>query len=117
MPQKEDQSIKLLRHQLGSIDLEDLSEEKEMSEADRESYCAQIFAVFSLIEKDIKKMLYQQLMFSANNTEDWGQVLFSRGTFNGMYLLLEQWKKAFVEYQDKHKIEKEVNKNNPLPEL
>lgn len=108
---------KLLRHQLGSIDLPDI-EEKEMAETERIGYTSQIFAVFPALKKDIKKMMHTQLMFAMNNTEDWGQVLFSRGTFNGLALMLELWEKASLEYESKGKNkDKDFDKNNPIPEL
>jgi hypothetical protein len=113
---KKEPSLKLLRYQLGSIDLSDTKLKKEMSESERISYCAQIFAVFPVIEKDIEKMIYEQLMFASNNTEDWGQVLFSRGTTNGMMLLLDLWKKASSEYEAKGK-DKDFDKNNPINEI
>jgi hypothetical protein len=106
-----------MRNILGSIDLSDVEAEKEMSKTERESYCAQIFAVFPILEKDIKQMLFQQLMFSSNNAENWEQVVFGRGTFNGMDLLLEKWKKASLEYEEKNKNKEEINIHNPLPEL
>lgn len=91
-------SITLLRHQLGSIDLSDVKEDEEMTEAERREYCAAIFAVFPRLEKDIKKFLYQQLMFSSNNATTWEQVIFGRGTFNGIDLLLDHWQKAQAEH-------------------
>ncbi len=116
-PKKQDLTLALMRNLLGSIDLSDVEVEEEMTETERDGYCAQVFAVFPIIEKDIKKMLYQQLLFSSNNAETWEQVLVSRGTCNGLYLLLEKWKKATAEYEDKHKGKEDFDKNNSLPEL
>lgn len=95
---QEEASSALLRHQLGSIDLSDVTEDEEMSESERRDYCAAIFAVFPRLEKDIKKFLYQQLMFSSNNATTWEQVIFGRGTFNGIDLLLDHWQKAQAEH-------------------
>ena len=103
-----EQSLKLMRHLLGSIDLPDI-EEKEVSEADRSAYCSAIYAVFPVLERDIKKMLHAQLMFSSNEAGNWEQVVFGRGTFNGMDLLLEKWRLASIE----HQAPKE-DKNNPM---
>jgi len=113
-----DLSLKLMRHMLASIDLSDVEEEKDMTESERAAYCATIFAVFPRLEKDIKEMLYKQLMFVNNEAADWSQVVFGRGTFNGMDLLLEKWKKAAMEHEANSKEENgEFNKNNPVPEI
>jgi hypothetical protein len=121
MPKKEDLSLKAIRHMLCSIDLSDIDQDKkELSEADRMAYCSAIFAVFPRIEKDIKELLYEQLMFVNNNAQDWNQVVFGRGTFNGMDLLLEKWRKASIEHEanskDK-KEEKKFDKSNPISEI
>jgi hypothetical protein len=109
--------LKLLRHLLGSIDLSDIDkeeyEEKQETEAERRNYCGAIYAVFPILEKDIKRMLYKQLLFANNNSENWDQVLFSRGTFNGMSLLLEQWKQASTE----HKIPNDDNKEEIIKDI
>lgn len=109
-----DSSLKLLRNQLGSVDLSDV--EEEMTEQERKEYVAAISAVFPRIEKDIKKFLYDQLLFMSNKSENWDHVLFGRGTFNGMSILLEHWKIAHVEHTSNSK-EKPFNKTNILPEL
>lgn len=119
---KDDQSIKLMRHLLGSIDLSDIQEEeKELSEADRKAYCSAIFAVFPRIKKDIKKLLYEQLMFISNNAENWEQVIFGRGTFNGMDILLEKWQSATTEHEanvkEGLKENKNIDKNNPISQI
>ena len=100
MRQKKELTLKLLRNLLGSIDLENL-EEKEMAETERQNYSAAIFAVFPRLEKDIKNFLHKQLIFSSNQAENWEQVIFSRGTFNGISLLLEHWIRAKNEYLEK----------------
>ena len=59
-------------------------------------------------------MLYDQLLFANDKAPDWGQVLVSRGTCNGLYLLLEKWEEAYNEHRAKSIKEPEVDKNNPL---
>lgn len=118
MKKETEPSIELLRHQLASIDLSDVKETEEISETDRRAYCAAIFAVFPRIEKDMKKFLYDQLMFGMNQAQTWEQVIFARGTYNGIALLLEHWKKSANEHEVKSKEEGlTFDKNNPLPEL
>jgi len=114
---KKDSSIEIMRHLLSGIDLSDINDEKEMSESERKEYCAAIFAVFPRIEKDIKKFLYEQLLFSSNQAETWEGVIFGRGTFNGMSLLLEHWNKANLEHQGNSKPKDDFDKNNPIGEV
>ena len=115
MPNKIDKdSLELLRHQLGSISLEDMPEE-EMSESERQQYTAAISAVFPRLEKDIKKFLHTQLMFISNEAHTWEHVLFGRGTYNGLALLLDYWKAAHTEYTSKG-VKDDFNKNNPIGE-
>lgn len=117
--QEKELSLEMIRHILGSIDLSDVQEEPELSETERREYCASIFAIFPRIEKDIKRMLYLQLLFANDNAGDWSQVLMSRGTCNGFYLLLEKWKTAASEHEAKaieENEDKKFNKNNPILE-
>jgi len=113
----ENLSISLQRNLLGSITIEEVEDEIEQSDADRRAYCAAIFAVFPRLEKDLKKFLHQQLLYSSNEAETWERVIFGRGTFNGMALLLEHWSRAAKEHESNSKPEKEFDKHNPLPEV
>lgn len=94
----EEKTIRLQRNLLGSIDLSDVPEEKEQTEEERRDYCAAIWAVFPRLEKDLKRFMLEQLMFSANEADTWERVIFGRGSFNGMALLLERWKIAASEH-------------------
>ena len=102
-------SLKLLRHQLASIDLGDI-EKEEMSEAETKEYNASISAVFPRLEKDIKKFLYEQILFAVNQSNSWEQVIFARGTYNGMNLLLHHWRNAFNQHNERIKNEGEDKK-------
>lgn len=108
-------SIELLRKELASIDLSNIKEE-EVSESEHKEYVAAISAVFPRLEKDIKRFLHEQLMFIANQATDMNQISFGRGTFNGMDLLLNHWRKAFNEQNAKEPKE-DFDKNNPVGEL
>ena len=108
-------SLILQRHLLGSIDLSDIKDE-EMTEAERRDYCAAISAVFPRIEKDIKKLLYAQLMYSSNQAEDWEKVIFGRGTFNGLAILLESWRQANSEHL-KRTIPEDFNKHDVISDI
>lgn len=112
-------SLKLLRHQLASIDLGDI-EKEEMSEAETKEYNASISAVFPRIEKDIKKFLHEQLLFAANQSNSWEQVIFARGTYNGMNLLLDHWRSAFAQHNERIKNEgddKNFDRNKTIGEM
>lgn len=117
MTKTRDKTIELLRHLLGSIDLSDVEDIKELSEEEKRAHIDIIGAAFPYIEKDIKKFLYEQLMFSSNQAMDWDQVLVGRGTFNGMDLLLEHWKKDRVEYLAKAQPKDQFDEHNPVGEI
>ena len=114
MPDKE-LSLEAMRHLLASIDLSDV--EEDMNENERKEYIAAISAVFPRLEKDIKRFLHLQLMFVSNNAQDMNQISFGRGTFNGMDLLLNHWKKAHFEHTAKGAPEEEGDKYSPIVEL
>lgn len=106
-------SIKLLRHQLGSIDLSDFEDEKPMTPDERKEYVAAISAVWPRLEKDIKRLQYHQVMFIAITGTDWEQVIFGRGTFNGLDLLKDKWEKAAIEHNAKEQPEG-FDKHDPI---
>ena len=111
---KQNDSLLLMRHALGSIDLSD-AEETEMTEPQRRDYCAAIHAVFPRLENDIKKLLYQQTLWVAKESEGWDQVTFGRGVIEGMAMLLEKWSAAHHEHQASSTNET-FDKHNPLAE-
>ena len=98
MAEKEEPTIKLQRHLLSSLDLSDI-EDKMMTEVERRAYVDAIFAVWPRLEKDLKKFMYDQLLFASQKATTWEEVLFARGTFNGMDLLFEHWKIAANEFE------------------
>ena len=95
-----DNTLTLLRNQLGSIGLLSI-EQEDMSEAEAKEYNAAISAVFPRIEKDIKKFLYQQLLFISNESHSWEHVIFGRGTYNGLNLLLDYWRRAHIAHTER----------------
>lgn len=107
----------LLRHQLGSINLKDVRDKKELTENERKNYVANVAASFKLIESDIKELIIAQEEFIATQATSWDQVLVGRGSINGLYLLLEKYEKAFLEHQDNIKPKDEFNPHAIIPEL
>ena len=109
-------TLTLLKHQLGSIDLKDL-EMGDMSESERKEYVASINAIYPRLEKDTKKMLHEQLMFMSTEAENWDQIIFGRGTFNGIDLLLNHWKKASNEHEERLKPEDKFDRHELMPKI
>ena len=108
-------SLDLMRKQLGSVTIEDL-EHEEMDESERKQYCASISAVFPRLEKDMKVLLHAQMMYIGTQAGNMEEVIFGRGTFNGIDLLLEMWKKAHLEHTNKEPKE-EFDETSPLGEV
>ena len=108
--------LRAIRHMLASIDLSDV-EEKDMDESERKEYVAAISAVWPRLEKDIRRFLHAQLMFIANEAQDMNHVAFGRGTFNGMDLLLNHWKKAADEHNSKLQEKEKFDKHSPMGEI
>lgn len=109
-------SLDMIRQILAIIELKDIENEKEQSGQERKEYCASISAVFPRLEKDIKRLLYEQLIKTSMQAETWEQVLVGRGVFAGMEILLEHWKLAHAEHSEKGAKEN-FNPNNPISEF
>lgn len=98
---------------------------KEQTEEERRDYCASIFAVFPKLEKDIKEMMYEQLI--AIYSESIGlekmreardhTILRGNGIMEGMAMLLERWQIASSEHEAKGKSEGDFDKNSPISEI
>lgn len=116
MPNVNKDSLELVRLGLGILSFGDL-EDKEQSEIERKEYCAAISAVWPRLEKDIKKALYDQLIKTSMQSETWEQVLVGRGVFAGMEILLEHWRKAASEHNERLKGEDKFDKSSPIGEI
>lgn len=112
-----DSTIKLQRNLLGSIDLTNITSEKEETEQEKKDYCAAVFAIFPRLQKKIKQMMHAQLMFSSFEADTWERVIFGRGTFNGLSLMLEELQQAHDQHISNTKPKEEFDKANPLGEL
>ena len=110
-----DETVKLMRHSLGSIDLSDV-EDKDITEQERKDYCAAIHAVLPRLEKDLKRFMYQQALFTAKEAANWEQVAFGRGTLDGVAMLLEHWTAAHQEHIN-NSSNKDFDKHNPISEM
>ena|SRR3990167_201597 len=100
-----------------TLDLSDVSTpKKEMTEQERKEYCASISAVFPRIEKDIRKLMYEQLVETYTGADSWDKVLEGRGRLDGMAYLLEHWKSAHMENIAKPTSDI-IDKSSPIPEI
>ena len=109
------ETIKVIRHTLGSVDLSDL-DDKDLSAQERKDYIAAIHAVYPRLERDLKKFMYQQLLFNSKESQTWDQVIFGRGVFDGFALVLEHWKLAHQEFIN-NSTDGEFNKFAAVPEI
>lgn len=116
MKKTKEPTIALQRAILGSVNLSHISK-KDESEQDRRDYCAAIFSVFPRLEKTLKEMMQEQLLFSSNEADTWERVIFGRGTFNGMALLLENFERASKEHEANSKPEEAFDRHNPVPSV
>jgi hypothetical protein len=78
-----------------------LPTEKPQSETEHKEYCGLIFSVFPQLEKDIKEMMYEELVKTYTESDNFNKVLRGQGILEGMAILLEKWRLAFVEHQQK----------------
>lgn len=78
----------------------ELPETKEQGEAERKEYCGAIFALFPRIEKDIKEKMYEELVKTYTEADDFNKVLRGQGIMEGMAILLEHWRLANLEHQE-----------------
>ena len=89
--------VELMRRVLGSMDLSDYKEPKEIKSRDRKRLLASIASSFPYIETIIKEMIYDQTQFLSRYADN---LSFPRGTVNGMDLILDKlkdYKDEFVE--------------------
>ena len=92
-----------LRHELASIDLEDVRD-KDRSEQEIKEYNAGIASVFkSCIQPAIKRYIIEQEKFMARNAKTVEELSFGRGTINGLLILEEEFENAFNEHNLSHR--------------
>lgn len=108
--QEQPTSDSLMRRILGSIDLSE--------EPNDEVFNNRVGSIFEIIEPKLRKMAREQERFTTAESADWGQVLFGRGTLNGIELVIEELKKAHVVYLATHNpTPPPAQPFNPIPEL
>ena len=94
------------REQLGSIS----SIEENLTENETKDRNARIASNYKMLERIVAEYIKEQKDFLANQCENENQLLFSRGTINGLYLISE----AFKSYKGQHdEITKSPEQFNP----
>lgn len=110
------EQLKLTRHNLSLLDSFDL--EEEMTEQERRTYNTEISQVLPLLEKDIVRAVYDQMVTTMSTADDMDKVTLGQGAINGMNILLEKWKRAAAELEENiEKGKEEVDEHNPLPQV
>jgi len=89
------------RHQLGSIDLPDIKE--ELTENEQKERNANIANSYKYIEPTIKKLLIAQQEFMAKQCENENQLLFGRGSINGIAVVLEELRSYKLAHEEETK--------------
>jgi len=96
---------------------------EDKSEKERREYVGVISSSFSFLEKDIKELMYEQLISVYNNgvglnkkkEERDFEVIRGNGIIEGMAILLEKWRLVSMEYSNKSDVVED--KNNPISEI
>jgi len=115
--QEESVIVRLMKHRLGSIDLSDVRD-KVRTKEEHIAFLSQVGAFYPIvIEEEIKKMIIEQEEFMAHTVADIDAFNFSRGTINGLELLLERYKKYFEEYKELNKTEDKIDRSKLFSEL
>lgn len=91
-----EKSAKILRHELASIDLSDIDEMEKTILTDEEAMAragdAETFYI-NHFEKVINLFILEQLKFIGEQATDNEKLQFGRGTFNGLCLMRNWFKK------------------------
>ncbi len=91
------------RHQLGSINLKDLKDAREWTEAEKKQHNADLGVVVSkkAFKIEVDNLREAQAYFCAEQAQDNRQLDFARGTINGITLVMERLEQlAGKHYQD-----------------
>ena len=108
-------TLELMRHNLSLVDISDV-QDKDQTEDEHKEYVAAISAVFPRLEKDITKLINIQLLLTFQTADDMDKIALGQGNVNGMTMLLEYWRKAFIEHSIKS-IPENFDKNSPISEI
>lgn len=109
--------LKLIQHQLGSINVDDISV-KEMTSEERAEYLSRAAVAWKLImEPKIKEFIRAQKDFMAQNADGDIQYAFSRGTINGLMLIKNSLEGEYNEHVERTKPKEEFDRNAVMEKL
>ncbi len=110
-------TIKSTRHVLGSIDLKDIPD-PDMDENDRRAYVQTVYSVYgNMIKKECDLLAQAQIEFGMKNAIDHTAITFSRGTLNGIYIVLERFEELVAEYAEVSKKPGKFDPHKMFPAL
>src|SRR3990167_2828439 len=90
--------VALMRHQLGSIDLNDVVEDK-MTPEERLEYLGKVASIiYPNIKNKAEKFIRHQERFMAVYADINDQMWFAKGSINGLKLLMEDYEKENQEF-------------------
>ena len=105
----------LLRGYLKSIDLREIRDEKEMSSEERKGYVARISSNWDIVEKVLKRLIVAQEEYIARAVENQDQLMFARGTVNGLMIVHEEMKEKFDEHMANIRPQAEFDRKRMFP--
>lgn len=112
-----DDALTLIRHQLGSIALSDVPRKEPEGEA-RRAYCAKVSALYDELKPVVEELVRAQIEYGIEKSANWDQVVYARGTVNGLALVLERFEKYHLEHlADIQPKEPASNPHHPFPEI
>ena len=98
-PSVSEMSLELLRRNLAMLPAFVSKAEKDPTS--HGAYLGLVAAMMPHLEADLREMELGQLEFGSNQSLNFDQVLMSRGTINGINLVLEYYRLKYGEYLDK----------------
>jgi len=109
-------AVALIRHLLGSVDLDDI-ELNDMAPDERKEYVGKATAAYQgTIKQEGKRLLKAQEEFVARQAEPFN-LLFARGTVNGITLFMEIYEDMQIEHRENNKQPEKFNARAMFPEL
>jgi hypothetical protein len=122
-PSFDEQSAFLTRHLLGSIDLSDVEPfKRNLTPDQRKAYVAEMSSVYVRIKPLLKYFIQTQKDFMASGGEVYHgqeekQIIFARGTINGLYLILDELYKLYQEHTTLNPLPPPLDNTNPFPSI
>lgn len=109
-----DPSLDLIRRTCGSISVRDLL--ADITELEHLRSEASTIASKPLFKEELERMIAKQLEWMNMETANWEQVIFGRGTVNGIRLILEHFETLHNDHVAATKPPETFDRFNPMPE-